>query len=297
MKKTLLLLALAFTSSLHAADFDPQTVFENPPESAKPGVWWHWMGCNVTKEGITRDLEEFKRAGIGSATIFGMADVCTPWAGHIENSPTDGLIAFTDPWWEMVRHAAAEGKRLGIDVGLHNCPGYTSTGGPWITPELAMQQIFQSQTPVEGGVAFDGVLPRPQIDPRGDMLFPMVNKETGVLEKPVIPGRTSYWKDIAVLAVPAEGVVAKDQVIDLTGKMEAAGRLAWTPPPGKWVVYRFGHTTMGALTQPNQWEAMGLECDKMSGEAVAFHLRHVIGELKKHLGPLVGTGLRHMLLD
>ncbi|MFM8983120.1 MAG: glycosyl hydrolase, partial [Spartobacteria bacterium] len=117
------------------------------------------------------------------------------------------------------------------------------------------------------------------------------------MEKPVIPGRTSYWKDIAVLAVPAEGVVAKDQVIDLTSQMDATGRLVWTPPPGKWVVYRFGHTTMGALTQPNQWEAMGLECDKMSGEAVAFHLRHVIGELKKHLGPLVGTGLRHMLLD
>jgi hypothetical protein len=30
---------------------------------------------------------------------------------------------------------------------------------------------------------------------------------------------------------------------------------------------------------------------------VAFHLRHVIGELKKHLGPLVGTVLQHMLLD
>ena len=54
---------------------------------------------------------------------------------------------------------------------------------------------------------------------------------------------------------------------------------------------------MGALTQPNQWETMGLECDKMSEQAVTFHLQHVIGELKKHLGPLVGTGLQHILLD
>ncbi|MCF7731059.1 MAG: hypothetical protein K9N23_05200 [Akkermansiaceae bacterium] len=276
---------------------DLAQIFAKPPDSAKPGVWWHWMGCNVTQAGITRDLEAFKEAGIGGATIFGMADVCSPWAAHIENSPHDGLIAFTDPWWEMVRHAAAEGKRLGIDVGLHNCPGYTSTGGPWITPALAMQQIFQSQTPVEGGVGFDGVLPRPKVDPRGDMLFPMVNKETGVLEKPVIAGRTNYWRNIAVLAVPAEGIIAKDQVIDLTPKMDAAGRLAWTPPPGKWIIHRFGHTTMGALTQPNQWEAMGLECDKMSEQAVTFHLQHVIGELKKHLGPLVGTGLQHILLD
>jgi hypothetical protein len=292
----LLTLAFLLPCGLQAAKPLEQQ-FQNPPESAMPGVWWHWMGCNVTKEGITRDLEEFKRVGIGGATIFGMADVCTPWAAHIENSPTDGLIAFTDPWWEMVRHAAAEGKRLGIDVGLHNCPGYTSTGGPWITPELAMQQIYHSQTPMEGGVAFDGVLPRPNLNPRGEIIHPMVNKKTGAVERPVIPARSTYWRDIAVLAVPAEGVIAKDQMIDLTGKMDATGRLTWTPPAGKWVVYRFGHTTMGAVTQPNQWEAMGLECDKMSEEAVAFHLQHVIGQLKKHLGPLVGTGLQHILLD
>jgi len=284
-------------SAMRASEADPQAVFQNPPDSAKPGVWWHWMGCNVTKEGITRDLESFKKAGIGGATIFGMADVCTPWAAHIENSPTEGLIAFTDPWWEMVRHAAEEGRRLGIDVGLHNCPGYTSTGGPWITPELSMQQVHLSQSPLKGGVAFDGVLPKPVVNPRGEILHPMVNKKTGALEKPEIPARSMYWRDIAVLAVPAEGVVAKDRVIDLTGKMDATGRLQWTPPDGQWLVYRIGHTTMGALTQPNQWEVMGLECDKMSGEAVAFHLRHVIGELKKHLGPLVGTGLQHILLD
>ena len=56
---------------------DPQAVFENPPQSAKTGVWWHWMGCNVSKEGIVRDLDWFKETGIGAATIFGMADACT----------------------------------------------------------------------------------------------------------------------------------------------------------------------------------------------------------------------------
>lgn len=294
-----LLSVLTFAAILPARSLaaSPDEVFLNPPDTAKPGVWWHWMGANVSREGITRDLEELKKAGISGATIFGMADVCTPWAGHIENPPNNGLLGFTDPWWKLVRHAAAEGKRLGIDIGLHNCPGYTSTGGPWITPELAMQQVFQSQTVLEGGTAFRGVLPKPEINPRGDMLFPMVNKQTGVLEKPVIEGRKTYWRDIAVLAAPAEGVIAKDQIINLTSRMAADGTLEWTPPAGKWAVYRFGHTTMGALTQPNQWEIMGLECDKMNEKAVAFHLGHVIGKLREHLGPLVGTGLKHMLLD
>lgn len=290
--------SLSLQNPVFAQRNDLETIFRQPPEEARPGVWWHWMGTNVSAQGITADLEAFAAAGIASATIFGMADVCTPWAGHIENSPTDGLLAFTDPWWKLVRHAAAEGKRLGIDIGIHNCPGYTSTGGPWITPELAMQQIFASSTQVEAGKTFDGILPKPTINPVGDMLFPMINKDTGKLEKPVIEGRKTFWRDIAVLAVPSDGIIAKNSVIDLTRDMDAQGRLKWTAPTrGKWTILRFGHTTMGALTQPNQWEVMGLECDKMNAKAVEFHLNQVIGKLKEHLGPLMGTGLRHVLLD
>jgi hypothetical protein len=31
--------------------------FLDPPAAARPRVWWHWMNGNVTKEGITADLE------------------------------------------------------------------------------------------------------------------------------------------------------------------------------------------------------------------------------------------------
>jgi len=61
-----------------------ERIFSQPPAAAQPGVWWHWMGCNVTKEGITKDLAAFKAAGIGSATIFGLADVSEPWAAHMD---------------------------------------------------------------------------------------------------------------------------------------------------------------------------------------------------------------------
>ena len=39
--------------------------FKDPPDSAKPRVWWHWMNGNITKEGIKLDLEWMKRVGIG----------------------------------------------------------------------------------------------------------------------------------------------------------------------------------------------------------------------------------------
>ena len=47
---------------------DLAAAFANPPEATRPYVLWMWMGCNISKEGITRDLEAMKEAGIGGAT-------------------------------------------------------------------------------------------------------------------------------------------------------------------------------------------------------------------------------------
>ncbi len=79
--------------------------------------------------------------------------------------------------------------------------------------------------------------------------------------------------------------------------MSADGRLDWTAPPGDWIIYRFGHTTMCASLQPCQWEAIGLECDKMSREAVEFHLDHIISEAKRYVGNLVGNGFDYFHFD
>ncbi len=274
-----------------------EDLFSHPPDSAKPGVLWMWMGSNITQPGITRDLEALKAAGYGRTTMFSLADTCTPWAGEIGRSPTPEIVAWTEPWWKMVRHAAEESKRLGLDFGTHNNPGYTASGAPWITPELSMQQVCWSENPIKGGAPISLALARPVVDPRGVMPFPMFNADTGLVEKPEIAARKTYYRDIAVLALPADGVATKDQIVDLTPAMSADGQLTWTAPPGDWIVYRFGHTTMGSLNQPAQWRATGLECDKMSGPAVTFHLQHVIGEIQKHLGDLVGTGFTHVHFD
>ena len=64
---------------------------------------------------------------------------------------------------------------------------------------------------------------------------------------------------------------------------------------GSW--YRFGHTTTGAMIQPAQWAAMGLECDKMNKDAVTFHVQHVLSEIKKHVGEFVGNPLTTFYCD
>lgn len=278
---------------------DPEYLFRNPPPEARPGVLWMWMGSNLSKQGITKDLEALKQAGFNRTTMFSLADITTPWAGEIKNSPTPELISWTEPWWKLVRHAALESKRLGMDFGMFNGPGYEASGGPWIAPELSMQELCWSQTEVEG----DGnsvknlLLPKPQVDPRANMLWPIYNPKTDSVEKPALRVRQTYYRDITVLAAPAGNPVSADRIIIVTAKPGLDGKINWVVPPGHWTLYRIGHTTMGALIQPAQWKATGLECDKMNPVAVQFHIDHIIGEIKKHLGDLIGKGFSHVHFD
>ena len=104
---------------------------ENHPVT---GCYWEWMNGNITKEGITKDLEYMKAAGIESAFIF------DAWVG-VERGPVD---YGSREWKDAVKHACKEAKRLGIILGLHNSPGYTAMGGPWIRPEESMKEITWS---------------------------------------------------------------------------------------------------------------------------------------------------------
>ena len=166
----------------------PETVFANPPKEAHAGVWWHWMGAQVTREGIEKDLGWFGRMGITSATIFGMADATVPWAKRIADVPTGGLRPCSDAWWRLVAFACAEGKRRGIDIGIHNCPGYTSSGGKWIPPRLAMRELV-----------FGVKEPARDISGTPSAPFPVYNEEKGSFEKPDCPARRSDYQPIAVV--------------------------------------------------------------------------------------------------
>jgi hypothetical protein len=257
-----------------------------------------WMGCNISKQGITRDLEAMKEAGIGGATIFSLADTLIPWAGVIGKSPTPEIVTWTEPWWAMLHHAASECRRLGLELILHNCAGYESSGGTWITPELAMQEVIWSEQKVTGGMPLVLTLHKAVVDPHPHSLFPELwIPSEGKIAAPIVEGRKNYYRDIAVVAMPAEGVPTLDRVLDLSGKMNQQGELHWDAPPGEWSIYRFGHTTTGAMIQPAQWDAIGLECDKMNAEAVTFHVQHVLGEMRKHLGDLAGSALTTLYFD
>ena len=168
---------------------DPlEELFANPPKEAHAGAWWHWMGGQVTKAGIEKDLDWFCRMGITSATIFGMADATVPWAKRIANVPTGGLRPYDDEWWRLVKFACAEGKKRGINIGLHNCPGYTSTGGKWITPRLAMRKLV-----------FNVKDPAKDIPLASEAPFPVYDEGKKKFCKPDCAARRTDYRKIAVV--------------------------------------------------------------------------------------------------
>ena len=277
---------------------DPEQIFLHPPESAKPGILWMWMGSNVSAPGITKDLETLKDEGFNSTTIISLADVTNPWGVPIEKDPTPDIIAWTEPWWKMVQHAAKESQRLNMTMGLFGGAGYSTSGGTWITPELSMQQLCWSQVTVTGNGSNQQIkLNKPVVDLHANARFPTYNPVTGITEIPEIKERGTYYSDIVVIAIPAKDTVYKSAEIILTGAMQPDGSLQWQVPGGEWTIYRFGHTVLGEKGQPAQWQASGFECDKMSEKAVSFHLDHVINEMKNHLGSLVGTTVDHIYFD
>jgi hypothetical protein len=128
--------------------------FKNPPDSAKPRTWWHWTGGNITKQGITKDLEWFKRVGIAGMQL---ADVAFGSGQTIEKK-----IEFGSPeWLDAVRHAASEARRLGLEMSIFSSAGWSLTGGPWVRPEQAMKKLVWSETVVQGPQMFIGKLPQP----------------------------------------------------------------------------------------------------------------------------------------
>ncbi len=127
-------------------------LFKNPPEEARPWTYWYWMHGALSKEGISRDLQEMKNAGFGGAYIFTIRAV--PEEPLIEPS----YHQLSDSWWEMVLFALEEADRVGLQIAYHVSDGFALAGGPWITPELSMQKVVWTEQVVEGGKYFKGKL-------------------------------------------------------------------------------------------------------------------------------------------
>ncbi len=419
-------LALLLLISTVAFADDLAQQFQSPPASAKPHIFWMWMNGNITKEGITADLEAIQRVGIGGVQIF-----------NISEGIPHGTVQFNSPEWrELVKYAVTEADRLGLKLGMHNAAGWSSSGGPWNTPEHSMQIAVTSEKQVRGPARFEEVIPQPKANlgfyrdaavlafrtPKAELEpLPAPLKittsdgktdATGLLHtnpaKPVVlpaptplqpqfiqwefaqpqtartlwvtPGRgvirrqgqiessddgktfrkiaaftlqradeqqvltfqptkARFFRLLFTGADPSspkiviaqaefsrrmtvdsvskkslqayapgpyaevvgdatpEEVVSSSDVLDLSKQMATDGKLTWDVPAGDWTIVRVGHTSNGRKNHPAPPEATGLECDKLSSEAVQAHWDSLMGLLTKEVGPLAGKSFANVHVD
>lgn len=258
-------------------------------DDARPWAYGFWVDGNVTREGITADLEAMKSAGLRGLLFMD---------GSL-GMPRGPYRFMSEPWLEQFRHMVAEAGRLGLSINLNNGPGWSGSSGPWISPEQASQVVVHSQRLIEGPARFDDLLPMP----------------AGI--------RHGHYRDIAILAYRLSGDTPRhriehfdssksfagradfEEVVpwprfiptnpdwpvlgagdlldeatlqDLTSRTER-GRLRWTVPAGKWLVLRLGHTVANGAGRSAQREATGLECDKLSRAALERHLASYMDKL------------------
>lgn len=152
----ILALILVVTGAIAAPEQDALTSgFLDPPSSARPRVWWHWMSGNVSAEGAKLDLEWMQRVGIGGVHAFSGGKLPAP---AVVSPPQP----FMSPAWRATfRQSLEQAHAAGMEVGIAGSPGWSHTGGPWVTPADAMKKYVWSETIIDGGRPFRGKLPAP----------------------------------------------------------------------------------------------------------------------------------------
>ena len=314
LRFAVVLAAAALAAGRGPAAADLEAGFQAPPPEARPWVYWFIMDGNLSRGGITADLEAMARAGLGGVILM-----------EVDLGIPRGPVRFLSAEWKaLFKHAVAEAERLGLEITLNAGPGWTGSGGPWVKPEESMQHLVASETTASGPGRFDAVLPRPE--PRRPFFG------EGGLPPEVQKARKEFLRDVVVLAfptphgaariadidekalylrapyssqpgvkprlpapaehpvLPSDQCIARDGMVDLTAKLSPEGRLTWDVPAGSWTILRFARATTGQSTRPAPEAGLGLECDKFDRAALDAHFEAFVGSLLAELGPRKATG-------
>jgi hypothetical protein len=303
-------LALSAASLLGGAARKPDALsdrFLNPPQSYGIRCWWWWLNGNVSREAITRDLEQMKAKGFSGACI-----VDAGGADQRENKQVPEGPMFGSPEWrELYRHALAEASRLGLMLSLNIQSGW-NLGGPDIAPEEAAKHLTWAQINVKGPSAASVLLPLPAHRDGfyHDIAVYALPARTGSARAPIRDledkagfrevGGSAADTRYLLTDVPAEPGDADARVRDvqrISEALQANGALRWEVPPGEWTVIRMGFTTSPARVSTSSGKWQGRVIDYLSERHFMRYWNTHIEPLLQDAGPLVGTTLRYLQTD
>ena len=211
MRKRLvcMLLALGVVATVAIGADDLADAFASPPRDARLRAYWWWLNSCVTKQSVTRDLEEMKAKGFGGAVIF---DADGSSQDGNERAP-HGPTFFSPEWREIYKHCLREANRLGLELSLNIQSGW-NLGGPMVTPDDAAKKLVWSEARVTGPAAVAQQLPEP-------------------------PRREGYYRDTFVVAYRLKPAETKNAFGGVRASSELSGHgvqlLADGDPATFWV--------------------------------------------------------------
>ena len=148
--------------------------FNNVPDSVRIACYWYWISNNISREGVVKDLQAMKQAGITRAFIGNVKDDSVPF----------GEVPFmSDEWWEITRTALKTAGDLDIEIGMFNCPGWSQSGGPWIDEDRSMRYVAFKNDMMTGN-GQQQTIAMPDV-PSGRII--------SVYAYPALEGRTCEW--------------------------------------------------------------------------------------------------------
>lgn len=284
-----------------------ETHFKTPPPGARPWVFWMWLRVDGDEKAITADLEEMHKKGIEGAILYESgtgyepssmtADMVLegkkyvketrPYLKDAYQSPLPKPII--TPWGkrtrELFRYAAKEANRIGVKFVLS--VGLAGTSGP-IDPEYGQQELIWSEKDVVGPTVVNEQMPEPSqkvLATHNSLAAQDADYKKKLAKMSATTPSEFKQHEIAVLAVPDAANAKVSQVINISDKLDADGKLHWSAPAGKWKIMRFAYRPTG------RHDVWGYFTDGMSAEALDTTWNTTIGKMLKEMTPDERKGL------
>ena len=249
--------------------------FRTVPGSDKPWVYWWWLNGNVDEPTITRDLEAMRQLGVGGFLMFDARGYHDD-QNHVLMPPA--RMEFMSPRWRRrVKFALGEANRLGLQASINLSSSAGALKGPWKVGDDAPKRLCWTTRELSGPQRFHWELKSPPGKRFWEVALLAVRHD-----EPASSGTNAEsWQEI-IRTLPVRS--AEKDVVDLSAKVDAQGRLAWDVPPGQWALLRFGCVTM---------EGHEYDVDILDPKAVASHFQRMGQAILDDAGPLAGKTLTH----
>lgn len=186
------------TSANHPSFASIEQGFRSIPDSVQTGVYWYWISDNISKEGVARDLEAMKVAGINRAFIGNIGIDGIPYGDH---------KLLSSEWWEVLHAALKKATELNIEIGIFNSPGWSQSGGPWVKSSQAMRYLASSDTIVAGSGRMQLTLPSVGKDEQDVCVIAYPALDKPVAEKSWAINKKSGQSSSSVLVFDKEATV------------------------------------------------------------------------------------------